>query len=93
MTGYVITWGKWYWEDFLIATGAYLGVFFGIPEIIALFTNVRNTLSDFARYELGADTSQVFTTHNAAWFISLIVFVSVVTELTAHIWFGTWLPQ
>lgn len=30
-----ITWGKWYWDWFLIGAGAYIGIFFGIPEIIA----------------------------------------------------------
>lgn len=83
----MITWGKEYWSYFLIivSTG------FLVPEVFALITNVRNTLSDYARFELGADPNQVFTHHNAAWALSLVVYIVVSAELVRHIWFGKWI--
>ena len=80
----VMTWGRQYWPIYLIlASLAFL-----IPEIIAFFTNRKNTLSDYARYELNVNTPHMaFTAHTAAWFLSLGVWGVVVIWLTFHIWF------
>lgn len=79
-----MTWGKVYWTWFLIVTS----VAFLAPEIYALFTNFRNTLSDYARYELDITTpTQPFFTHTAAWFLSLGVWLVAAVWLTFHIWF------
>ena len=79
-----MTWGRAYWPIFLIVTSlAFLG-----PEIAALVTNVKNTLSDYARYELDVTTpTQPFTAHTAAWLLSLGVWITVVVWLSFHIWF------
>ena len=79
-----MTWGKLWWPWYLIVTSiAFLG-----PEIYALVTNVKNTLSDYARYELNVTTpTQAFTAHTAAWLLSLGVYCVVVFWLFWHIWF------
>ena len=83
MTHHVMTWGRVWWPVFLIVTS----LAFLIPEVIALVTNVKNTLSDYARYELNVTTpTQGFTTHTAAWLLSLGVWLTVAFWLTWHIW-------
>ena len=79
-----MTWGKTYWPIFLIVTSlAFLG-----PEIYALVTNFRNTLSDYARYELNITTPhEAFTAHSAAWLLTLGVWLVIAFWLTFHIWF------
>lgn len=78
-----MTWGKIYWPWFLIVTS----LAFLIPEIIGIATNVKNTLSDYARYELDVTTPhQPFTSHSAAWLLSLGVWLVVAFWLTWHIW-------
>lgn len=79
-----MTWGRTWWPIFLIVTSiAFLG-----PEIYALVTNVKNTLSDYARYELNVKTpTEAFTAHTAAWLLSLGVWLVVAVWLTFHVWF------
>jgi hypothetical protein len=80
-----VTWGKWWWPIFLIVTS----LAFLVPELIALVTNFRNTLSDYARYELNVTTpTQGFTTHTAAWLLSLGVWLVVAFWLTWHVWWA-----
>jgi hypothetical protein len=79
-----MTWGKWYWPVMLIVTS----LLFLVPEIIALLTNFKNTLSDYARYELNVTTpTQQFSTHTAAWFLTLGVYITIAIWLFYHIWF------
>jgi len=79
-----MTWGRQYWTIFLIV----VSLAFLIPEIIALFTNFKNTLSDYARYELDVTTpTQAFTSHTAAWLLTLGAWLVVAIWLTFHIWF------
>lgn len=78
-----MTWGKWYWTVMLIVASA----MFLFPEAYALFTNHANTLSDYARYELGAGTAVHFNAHTIAWYLTLIAWLFVTTWLTYHIWF------
>jgi len=81
-----VTWGKWWWPIFLIVTS----LAFLIPEIIALVTNAKNTLSDYAWYELNITVpKEGFTAHTAAWFLSLGVWLVVAAWLTFHIWLET----
>ena len=77
------TWGLAYWPVFLVAT---IAAFAG-PELAALFTNVRNTLSDFAWYELGLHGR--YDPHTWVWWVSLVGFVLVAAVLVGHIWFVT----
>lgn len=81
---HIMTWGKEYWPWYLIlASLAFL-----IPESIALAVNTRNTLSDYAWYELNVKTpTQAFSAHTAAWFLSLGVWIVIAIWLTYHIWF------
>ena len=79
-----MTWGKQYWPVFLIA----VSLAFLVPEILALATNVKNTLSDYAWYELDITTPQEhFSAHTAAWFLSLGMWLVIAIWLTYHIWF------
>lgn len=80
----MMTWGKQYWPIFLIIGS----IGFLIPEIIALITNYKNTLSDYAWYELNVTTPQEpFNQHTAAWFLSFGVWIVIAIWLTYHIWF------
>lgn len=87
--GDMITWGNTWWPIFLITSSVWLLLGFGIPELIALFTNVNthidNTLTHYSQTELGLD-AQV-TRHTIAWTLSLLAWVLVTTILTWHIWF------
>ena len=79
----MITWGREYWPAFLTVTS----LSFAIPELIALFTNVKNTLSDYSWAELGIVNNHI-PVHSVAWIISLTAWVLFVFIITAHIWFG-----
>ena len=79
-----MTWGRHYWPVFLIA----VSLAFLIPEILALATNAKNTLSDYAWYELDITTPQEhFSAHTAAWFLSLGMWLVIAVWLTYHVWF------
>lgn len=78
----LVTWGRYYWPYFLILGSA----LFGIPELIALFTNNANTLSDYARYEL--NVAPHITVHTLAWYVSLCAWVLFFVVITAHIWWN-----
>lgn len=78
-----MTWGKFYWPYWIILTS----LTFGVPELIAIFTNVKNTLSDYARYEL--NVAPHVNVHTIAWWISLVVWLLFVVVITLHIW-GDW---
>jgi hypothetical protein len=57
---------------------------FGVPELIALFTNQANTLSDYSWDELDVHGFNHIPT--VAWYASLIVWLIFVVVITAHIW-------
>jgi hypothetical protein len=79
-----MTWGRLYWPIMLIVTSL---LFLG-PEVYALITNFKNTLSDYARFELNVTTpTQGFTTHSAAWILTLGMWLVITFWLTFHIWF------
>jgi hypothetical protein len=78
-----ITWGREYWTWALIA----VSLAFIIPECVALATNVSNTLSDYARFELGVPAGGQPAHHTAAWALSLIGWWLFVGVITWHIWF------
>jgi hypothetical protein len=77
-----ITWGLLYWPYWMILTG----LTFLVPEISALCTNYRNTLSDYSRYELSVGTSFGHGVHTVAWYVSLIGWLLFVVVITLHIW-------
>lgn len=76
----MITWGKYYWPVALLFTSVAM---FGIPELIALFTNHANTLSEYAWDELRVGSIPL---HTIAWYVSLAVWLLAVVILTLHIW-------
>lgn len=75
-----ITWGGFYWPYWIILTS----LTFGVPEVIALFTNYMNTLSEYAWHEL--NVSPHVTVHTIAWYASIIIWLLFVVVITAHIW-------
>jgi hypothetical protein len=76
-----MTWGRYYWPFFLVLVSL---LFLG-PELIALFTNAANTLSEYAWAEL--NVSPRIPVHTIAWWVSLLAFILAVFVLVAHIWF------
>ena len=78
----MITWGKYYWPYFLILVSC----LFLVPEIIALVTNWRNTLSQYTWKELHVDPH--IHVHTIAWYISLITWLLFTIIITLHIWGG-----
>jgi hypothetical protein len=74
-----MTWGSWWWPTFLIGTFAA----FITPEIYALVTNWRNTLSAYAWLdEPGRYTWE--------WYLSLGLWLAFAVWITGHIWWSTW---
>lgn len=80
-----MTWGKFFWAYWIIVTAV---TFLG-PELYALFTNVQNTLSDYARYQLNVTTAiSNQGIHTLAWWASFIAWVVFVAWITPHIWWA-----
>jgi hypothetical protein len=75
------TWGLIYWPIFLTAV---IAAFSG-PELGAFFTNDRNTLSEFAWYELGVGGR--YDPHTPIWWITLIGSLFIIATVIGHIWF------
>lgn len=78
------TWGNYYWPYFLIL----VALLFGVPEIIALFTNHQNTLSDYSWTMLNVHRATRFSVHAIAWYASLSVWLVFVVVITIHIWWA-----
>lgn len=79
-----MTWGRYYWPIALIV----ISILFMPAEVLALLTNTKNTLSDYAWYELDITVpTEKFTAHTAAWFLTLGMYITVVVWLFYHIWF------
>lgn len=76
-----MTWGRYYWPFFIVVASL---LFLG-PELIALFTNRSNTLSEYAWHELNVNPR--IPVHTLAWWISLIAFILAIFVLVIHIWF------
>lgn len=77
----MVTWGKYYWPYFLILVSS----LFGIPEVIAIFTNRQNTLSAYSWGELFKPGFG--SVHEVAWTASLVTWLVFVIVITLHIWF------
>jgi hypothetical protein len=75
-------WGIRYWPVFLSVASA----FFLIPELIALFTNASNTLSDYCWNQLHVNVSFGHGAHTVAWWFSLVAWFMFVVLITIHIW-------
>lgn len=78
-----MNWGRLYWPYWMIMTS----LTFAVPELIAIGTNVKNTLSDYARAEL--NVAPHVTVHTVAWWVSLLVWALFVVVISLHIW-GDW---
>jgi hypothetical protein len=85
------TWGLNYWPIFLIVSTIWLAIGFGIPEGIALAEHVSghldNTLSQYARVELGVAVSIKGTIHTIAWWCSFVTYMIFTVFIIGHIWF------
>lgn len=80
-----MTWGRYYWPWSLIT----VQLLWAPAEIIALFTNLKNTLSDYAHYELSVTTATVASgIHTVAWYMSLSGWLLFVFVITWHIWWA-----
>jgi hypothetical protein len=86
------TWGLTYWPIFLIISSAWIACAFGIPETIALLQgtshHLDNTLSQYARVDLGVAVAVKTTVHTIAWWCSFVAWMVFVVFITAHIWFA-----
>ena len=76
------TWGNYYWPYWLTL----VSLLFLVPELIALFTNADNTLSDYAWRELHVYNGLHISQHTVAWWFSLAAWLLAVVVLTIHIW-------
>lgn len=76
------TWGLLYWPFFMST----VSLLFLPAELIALFTNSVNTLSDYSWYELGVN-GRMIPSHPIPWGLSFIGWVLFVVVITGHIWF------
>lgn len=80
-----MTWGRIYWSVALVV----VSVMFLVPEVYALFTNMANTLSEYARSEIGLTYRPNFAVHHGwAWIFSLCAWWVFVGIITWHIWFN-----
>lgn len=77
----VATWGNWYWPIYLTVMALGLS-----PEIYALATNARNTLSDWVWTELKVSVDQQLP-WTAAHFLVFGFWLVIVTWLTWHFFF------
>ena len=78
----MMTWGLVYWPVFLIVGSA----FFIVPELIALFTNAANALSNYCWHKLGVNVAFGSGAHTVAWWLSLVAWGMFVVIITLHIW-------
>lgn len=75
-------WGNWYWPVWLSAVAlTFLG-----PELYAVATDVKNTLSWYCWRELHIDVVWGGGIHSVAWWNSLLAFILIIVALIAHIW-------
>lgn len=85
----MITWGRWYWPLWIISTCIWVVLTFGVPELIALLTQVSthtdNTLSNYSWQELHVTTQ--LTKHTVAWYVSFFTWLTIIGTLTLHIWY------
>lgn len=80
-----MNWGKLYWPFFLIL----VTLLFAVPEIIALFTSLQNTLSGYVHNQLDVTTATVADgIHTIAWYLSLAGWLLFVFIITWHIWWA-----
>jgi hypothetical protein len=76
-------WGYTYWPWYLIIGN----LAWMVPELYAVFTNVGNTLSDYAWDKLHVGLSFSHSgIHTVSWWLSLVGWVAFVVIMTAHIW-------
>ena len=80
-----MTWGREYWTWFLTN----VSLQFIIAELIAIVSgNYANTLSEYARSELGLVLIPNQPLHHTiAWVLSLVAWWLFVGVITWHIWF------
>lgn len=78
----MITWGLVYWPKYLIVGS----LFFILPELFALITNVNNTLSDYCWKELNVSLAYGTGQHTIAWWLSLVAWLLFFVAITIHIW-------
>jgi hypothetical protein len=80
------TWGRWYWPIWMVATF----LFFIGPEVFALITNWKNTLSNWVWVALRVKTGQSITDWTAAHFLVGGMLIVVFGWLVGHFLFHLW---
>jgi H+/Cl- antiporter ClcA len=79
-----MTWGRIWWPIYLLVS---LAVFLG-PEIFALVTNWRNTLSNWVWSSLKVSSGRFDIWHESApWYLTLGCWIVLITWLTFHFFF------
>lgn len=81
-----MTWGRWYWPLFLVASLLLLL----IPEIYALVTNYHNSLSYWVWTSLRVNQGAPIDSWTAPHYLAAGVYLVVVTWLTGHLFFRWW---
>lgn len=82
-----MTWARWYWPCALLAV---LGILLG-PEVYALRTNWRNTLSYWFWTLCNVEDHEALGARSFAWYITLALYIAVICVwLTFHLWFKWW---
>jgi len=82
-----VTWGARYWPWFLAI--AVLG-FFLVPEVYALVTNYRNTLSFWVWSTLRVNAGEPIRKWTALHYLAAGIYLVLVTWLTGHFFFRWW---
>lgn len=82
----VTGWGAKYWPVFLVSAA----IMFLAPECWGLATDHANTLSDFARWQLGDYRGEPFWQHDWQWFASQVAYLILTGWLWGHIWYAIW---
>lgn len=74
------SWGDWYWPSWIIFNLASLGT----PEIYALVTDWKNTLSNWVWTQLNITKNESISQWSAVDFLLFGVWMVAVTWLTFH---------
>jgi hypothetical protein len=77
-----VKWGDVYWPIWL----GVMTITMGVPEVYALITNTRNTLSDWVWDQLNVTTEQQLP-WTAAHYLVFGAWITVVSWLTWHFFF------
>jgi hypothetical protein len=84
-----VTWGRYYWTAFLAASL----VGFLVPEVWALCTNWRNTLSAWVWQLLAVQRGEPITSWTWLHVLGLGMYVLINGWLVGHFFFRVWVGR